>query len=293
MNYNIELSYTLLDVFTNRPFLGNQLAVFVEANVDRTTMQAIARELNLSETVFVNRAPGAVASLQIFTPFHEMRFAGHPTIGAALVLADDAGWVDPSALEFELQLGVGPIRIVLERGSTATVAWLTTPPVRFGTAFGTAEAAAMIGLSAQDVRADLPAGLAGADVPFLYLPVVSGAEVDRAAVVAREVRARAGWDDINGIYVYALTGEGAYSRMFAPMSGIAEDPATGSAAGPLAAMLDRNGALPAGDRFTIRQGVAMGRESELFVRRARWSDGSPAFQVGGSAVRAGRGTLFV
>ena len=293
MNTNVELPYALLDVFTSRPFSGNQLAVFLEANVDRAAMQAIARELNLSETVFVDRVPGAAASLQIFTPFHEMRFAGHPTIGAALVLADDAGWVQPAALEFELQLGVGPIRILIERGPSATVAWLTTPPVRFGTTFGTAEAAAMIGLSARDLRADLPAGLAGADVPFLYVPVASEAEVNRAAVVADEVRARAGWDDINGIYVYALTGEGAYSRMFAPMSGIAEDPATGSAAGPLAAALDRIGALPAVDRFTIRQGVAMGRESELFVRRARGSDGAPAFQVGGSAVRAGRGMLFV
>jgi trans-2,3-dihydro-3-hydroxyanthranilate isomerase len=293
MKHNAELPYTLLDVFTSRPFSGNQLAVFLEADVERVTMQAIARELNLSETVFVNRAPGAAASLQIFTPFHEMRFAGHPTIGAALVLAGDPGWVDPAALEFKLQLGVGPIPIVIERGPSATVAWLTTPAVRFGAEFGTAEAAAMIGLSAQDVRADLPAGLAGADVPFLYVPVVSEAAVDRAAVVADEVRARAGWDDVNGVYVYALAGDGAYSRMFAPMSGITEDPATGSAAGPLAAALDRRGALPAGGLFTIRQGVAMGRESELFVRRARSNDGAPVFQVGGSAVHAGRGTLFV
>jgi trans-2,3-dihydro-3-hydroxyanthranilate isomerase len=237
--------------------------------------------------------PGAAASLQIFTPFHEMRFAGHPTIGAALVLADDADWVDPAALEFVLQLGVGPIPIVIERGSSAIIAWLTTPPVRFGVAFGAAEAAAMIGLSAQDVRSDLPACLAGADVPFLYLPVVDEAAVDRAAVVADEVRARAGWDDVNGVYVYSLTEHGAYSRMFAPMSGIAEDPATGSAAGPLAATLDRSGAFPADGLFTIRQGVAMGRDSELFVRRTRSGDGGPAFQVGGSAVRAGRGTLFV
>ncbi len=293
MSYKVELQYALLDVFTSRPFSGNQLAVFFEANVDGVAMQAIARELNLSETVFVDRAPGAAASLRIFTPFHEMRFAGHPTIGAALVLADDAGWVEPAALEFELQLGIGPVRIAIERGPSATVAWLTTPPVRFGAEFGTAEAAAMIGLSASDLRADLPAGLAGADVPFLYVPVASEAMVDRAAVVADEVRARAGWDDINGVYVYALTGKGAYSRMFAPMSGIAEDPATGSAAGPLAATLDRKGALPGGERFTIRQGVAMGRESELLVRRARGSEGAPAFQVGGSAVRAGRGTLFV
>lgn len=293
MQQNIELSYTLLDVFTNHPFSGNQLAVFVEAHVDRVTMQAIARELNLSETVFVHRTAGAAASLQIFTPFHEMRFAGHPTIGAALVLAEDADWVNPAALEFDLQLGVGRVPIAIERGTSATVAWLTTPPVRFGPGFGTSEAAAMIGLSAADVRADLPAGLAGADVPFLYVPVVNEAAVDRASVVADEVRARAGWDDVNGVYVYALTDGGAYSRMFAPMSGIAEDPATGSAAGPLAATLDRTGALPAGDLFTIRQGVAMGRESELFVRRARSSDGSQAFQVGGSAVRAGRGTLFV
>jgi trans-2,3-dihydro-3-hydroxyanthranilate isomerase len=292
MKYPVELPYALLDVFTNSPFSGNQLAVFLEAGIERETMQKIARELNLSETVFVERASDAAASLRIFTPFHEMRFAGHPTIGAALLVADEPGWVDAGSNGFELDLPIGRVPIALER-STTTTAWLTTPPVRFGPTFGPAEAAAMVGLSAGDVCDDLPAGFAGADVPFLYIPLASESAVDRAAVVADEVRARAGWDDVNGVYVYALSGGGVYSRMFAPMSGIAEDPATGSAAGPLFALLDRDGRLPAGERFLVRQGVAMGRASELHVRLGPGAGGIRTYEVGGSAVRAGHGALYV
>jgi trans-2,3-dihydro-3-hydroxyanthranilate isomerase len=285
-----ERAYTLLDVFTERPFMGNQLAVFVEAGLDTSTMQRIARELNLSETVFIERAETAAASLRIFTPYHEMRFAGHPTIGAAIVVAGDLQWVDAGVNAFELELPVGRVPISLERNDRLA-AWLATPPVRFGPEFGNAEAAAMIGASAGDVRDDLPAGLAGADVPFLYIPLRGIDDVDRAHVVSEEVRARAGWDDINGIYVYCVTPGGVYSRMFAPMSGIAEDPATGSAAGPLAALLDRRGHLPA-ERFIVRQGVAMGRESELHVR-VRDTEGVKTFEVGGTAVHAGHGVLFL
>jgi trans-2,3-dihydro-3-hydroxyanthranilate isomerase len=286
-----ELPYTLLDVFTERPFSGNQLAVFAQAAIDDTAMQRIARELNLSETVFVDRTHDAAASLRIFTPYHEMRFAGHPTIGAAIAIASDLHWVGAGVEHFDLRLNVGLVPIRLERNGPL-MAWLTTPPVRFGQEFDRADAAAMAGLPIVDVRDDLPAGLAGADVPFLYVPVTSEEAVDRSSASAADVRALAGWETINGLYVYAVAPGGIYSRMFAPMSGIAEDPATGSAAGPLAALLDRRSALP-GQRFIIRQGVAMGRESSLHVSVGRDSTGSPAFEVGGTAVTAGRGVLFL
>jgi trans-2,3-dihydro-3-hydroxyanthranilate isomerase len=284
-------NYILLDVFSERPFAGNQLAVFIQAGVDDSTMQRIARELNLSETVFVERAADAAASLRIFTPYHEMRFAGHPTIGAAIALATEPGWVAPGTGAFVLRLPVGNVPIVLER-ERSLMAWLTTPPVRFGAEFDVEDLAAMCGLAAQNIDSSHPNGLAGADTPFLYVPVRSEIDVDRASAVASELKARAGWDGINGLYVYAMSGINAYSRMFAPMSGIVEDPATGSAAGPLAALLERAGLLPA-ERFVIRQGVAMGRESELHVRAAREAGGVPAFQVGGSAVRVGSGTLLL
>jgi trans-2,3-dihydro-3-hydroxyanthranilate isomerase len=190
-----------------------------------------------------------------------------------------------------LRLNVGLVPIRLERNGPL-MAWLTTPPVRFGREFDRADGAAMAGLPAAEVRDDLPAGLAGADVPFLYVPVTSEEAVDRSSPSAAALRSLAGWDAINGLYVYALASGGIYSRMFAPMSGIAEDPATGSAAGPLAALLDRRGALP-GQRFIIRQGVAMGRESTLHIAVSRDTTGSPAFEVGGTAVTAGRGALFL
>jgi trans-2,3-dihydro-3-hydroxyanthranilate isomerase len=286
-----QLPYTLLDVFTERAFSGNQLAVFAQAAIDETTMQRIARELNLSETVFVDRTHDAAASLRIFTPYHEMRFAGHPTIGAAIAIASDLHWIGADVDRFDLRLKVGLVPIRLERNGPL-MAWLTTPQVRFGQEFDRAGAAAMAGLPVTDVCDDLPAGLAGADVPFLYVPATSEEAVDRSSASAAELRALVGWDAINGLYVYAVSAGGIYSRMFAPMSGIAEDPATGSAAGPLAALLDRRGALP-GQRFIIRQGVAMGRESTLHLSVGRESLGSPAFEVGGTAVTAGRGALFL
>ncbi|HEY3674826.1 MAG TPA: PhzF family phenazine biosynthesis protein [Candidatus Tumulicola sp.] len=286
-----ELPYALLDVFTERPFSGNQLAVFAQAATDDATMQHIARELNLSETVFVDRTDDAVASLRIFTPYHEMRFAGHPTIGAAVAIVNDLHWVADDVDRFDLRLKVGLVPIRLERKGPL-MAWLTTPPVRFGQEFDRAGAAAMAGLAAADVRDDLPAGLAGADVPFVYVPVTGPDTVDRSSAVAAELRARAGWEEINGLYVYALTPQGVYARMFAPMSGITEDPATGGAAGPLAALLERRGALPA-ERFVIRQGVAMGRESNLHLTVGRDAAGAPSFEVGGTAVAAGRGAIFL
>jgi trans-2,3-dihydro-3-hydroxyanthranilate isomerase len=286
-----ELPYTLLDVFTERPFSGNQLAVFAQAAIGDDTMQRIARELNLSETVFLDRIDDAAASLRIFTPYHEMRFAGHPTIGAAIAIASDLQWIDAGVDRFNLRLPVGLVPIRIERTGRA-MAWLTTPPVRIGRSFNQADAAAMAGLSVADIPDDLPAGLAGADVPFLYVPAVSEEAVDRSSASAADIRALAGWEAINGLYVYAVSESGVYSRMFAPMSGIAEDPATGSAAGPLAALLERRGALP-GERWTICQGVAMGRESTLHILVGRDASGGPVFEVGGTAVAAGRGALFV
>jgi trans-2,3-dihydro-3-hydroxyanthranilate isomerase len=286
-----QLNYILLDVFTERPFAGNQLAVFLDASLDAATMQRIARELNLSETVFVARAAQAAASLRIFTPYHEMRFAGHPTIGASIALAAEPDWIDPAIDRFTLELPVGAVPISIQRGRPP-LAWLTTPPVRFGATFDREELAAMTGLQPADIDMNLPNGLAGADTPFLYIPVNGEGEVDRATVIAPEVKARAGWDDINGLYVYALRDTDAYSRMFAPMSGITEDPATGSAAGPLAALLHRGGTHPT-QRLTIRQGVAMGRESILHVRAVSGDAGIASFEVGGSAVRVGNGTLLL
>jgi len=288
-----DARYLLLDVFTDRAFAGNQLAVFPEASFDDETMRRVARELNLSESVFVTRADGgAAAALRIFTPAREIDFAGHPTIGTAIALIDHLGWIRADQASFSLRLRIGDVAIRFDRGSMTT-AWLTTPPVTFGREVAREEAAAMLGLGVADVRGDLTPQLAGAGNPFLYVGLSGKQAVDRAEINIAVVREHVGWNDVNGIYCFAQTDDGAYARMFAPMAGIIEDPATGSATGPLYAYLARGGALAHKEHFVNEQGVAMGRPSVLQVR-IRWHQAEPeAIEVGGTAVFVGEGTLHV
>jgi trans-2,3-dihydro-3-hydroxyanthranilate isomerase len=289
----IEANYMLFDVFTDVAFAGNPLAIFPNAAFDDATMQSVARELNLSETVFLLPAvDGAVGALRIFTPGREVLFAGHPTIGTAIALVDHLWWLGPNESEFALRLRIGDVPISVDRG-TPTVAWLTTPPVTFGREIAREDAAAILTLGVADVRGDLPAQMLGAGNPFLYVPLATKAAVDRAALDVAAVRAQLGWNDINGIYLFAQTDEGAYARMFAPMSGIAEDPATGSATGPLYAYLAKCGALPRRERFVNEQGVAMGRRSVIAVR-VSWNGATlDRVEIGGSAVFVGEGTLRI
>ncbi len=286
-----EAGYLLFDVFTDRAFAGNPLAVFPEITLSDAAMQRVAREMNLSETVFVVRGDrGAAAALRIFTPGREVQFAGHPTVGTAIALVDHLGWIRPDQASFVMRLGIGDIPIAIDRGEQTT-AWLTTPPVSFGREIAREDAASILGVGVADVRGDLPAQLGGAGNPFLYVPLASKAAVDRAVLDVSAVREQLGWNDINGIYFFAQTDDGAYARMFAPMSGISEDPATGSATGPLYAYLAKCGALARKERFVSEQGVAMGRPSVLHVR-IRWNDDGPeAIEVGGTAVFVGEGRL--
>jgi trans-2,3-dihydro-3-hydroxyanthranilate isomerase len=287
------VDYLLLDVFTDRAFAGNPLAIFPDVSFDDATMQAIARELNLSETVFLTRvADGAIASLRIFTPSREVLFAGHPAVGTAVALAERLHWPGSDAPNFALRLRIGDVPIAIDRNGVTT-AWLTTPPVTFGREVAREDAAAMLSLGVADVRGDLPTQLLGAGNPFVYVPLVGNVAVDRAVLDVSAVRAHVGWEDVNGIYAFAQNEAGAYARLLAPMAGIAEDPATGSATGPLYAYLARCGALPRKDRFVNLQGVAMGRPSTLSVR-LQWDAEVPnKIEVGGGAVFVGEGRLHV
>lgn len=289
----IEARYMLLDVFTDVAFAGNQLAIFPETKLDDATMQRVARELNLSESVFLS--PGddeAVASLRIFTPLAEIPFAGHPTIGTAIALADHLWWVGPNESSFVMRERVGDVAIRLERGVTTT-AWLTTPPVAFGTAIASEDAAAILGLPVEMVRSDLPCQYAGAGAPFLYVPLVSPDAVDRAVYDIGAARRLLPQGEIADAFPFALTPDGAYARMFAPAFGIAEDPATGSAMGPLYAYLAKHGVLERKERFVNEQGVAMGRRSVIGVRLVWQGDALEAIEVGGSAVYIGEGMLRI
>lgn len=285
--------YLLVDVFTEVALQGNPLAVFPAAQgLGDERLQAIARELNLSETVFVfEREPGC-ARVRIFTPRQELDFAGHPTLGTvfALLRHDRA---PNAASTFVLREPIGEVSVAVER-LDPFFAWLATPPIRLGALYDGSACALALNLHPHDAHPHAPPRLAGAGfLPFLYVPLAGREAVDRARLDEGRLRALLDPDGINGVFLFAPTPGGAYARMFAPMSGIAEDPATGSAVGPLGAYLAEHGLLAAGDHaeFTVEQGTAMHRRS-LLHGRLRQREGAPAFvEVGGSAAYVGEGAL--
>ncbi len=283
-----------VDVFTTTPFEGNPLAVVLTPDeLPTATMQRVANEFNLSETVFIRQTDSETMPLRlrIFTPLSEMAFAGHPTIGAAFV-AHREGMLAHASFACEENIGAVPVTIDDENGFTA---WLTTPPVTFGARVDNATAAAALGLSADDALVDVHAQTATAGSPFLYLPLVDEAAVDRASgddgLAIRDVCREA---QASGVYAFAMRPNGVYSRMFAPEIGIVEDPATGGATGPLAAYVIERGLLQVDHdaRFIAEQGTKMGRRSLLHVRISR-AGIERRIEVGGSAVHVMEGSIAV
>ena len=273
--------YRVVDVFTETALEGNPVAVFpASAEVDPSVMQAIARELNLAETVFVCPATraGCAARLRIFTPAREMAFAGHPTIGSSWVLQAE-GMVAPESEGFLLDLGIGAVPIRVERGA-GTLIWLSTPPVRAGQRYEPALCAKLLGLDAGDLL-DLPPQWLSAGNPIAVIAVKHREAVDRASLDRAGQQALQGADAVPVCaYVFAPAPGGAYGRMFAPLLGVPEDPATGSAMGPLATFMMQHGLLARGARLLCEQGTKMGRRSLLHVQTGAAED-TPV-DVGGS-----------
>ncbi len=258
-------SYRVVDVFTLHPLEGNPLAVFPDGTtLSDATMQAIARELNLSETVFLlpPTRPDCAARVRIFTPTREMLFAGHPTVGASFVLLDE-GMVPRDSTGFTLEEKIGPVPIRVEPGDRPLI-WLTTPSIKEGALYDRNTCARALGLAPEDLL-DIPPQLLSAGNPTIYIALKNQAAVDRCRLDS------AGMGQLNPkpsepvcVFVFAPTAEGAYSRMFAPEYGIAEDPATGSSTGPLAAYMQRHG-LTSQRRLVSEQGTKMGRRSLLHI----------------------------
>jgi trans-2,3-dihydro-3-hydroxyanthranilate isomerase len=290
--------YLVVDVFTEVSFAGNMLGVFPDATgLTDGDMQAIARELNLSETSFVfpPRDASALARLRLFTPEIEVPFAGHPTIGTAFALAH-LGRVPSGVETFVLDEVVGPVSLRLERRADPFVAWLRTPPIATLATLDRDACAAALGLEANDLLDEHPAQILSAGNPFLYLAARDAETVDRAILDARALVRLAPPSQAIGVFLFAPTPNNVfYSRMLAPLSGVPEDPATGSATGPLGAYLVERGLLARrdGERFTNEQGVRMKRRSLVhgIVRVA--SNGALAVDVGGSAVLTAEGTMFL
>jgi trans-2,3-dihydro-3-hydroxyanthranilate isomerase len=298
--------YLHYDVFTAQLFGGNQLAVFPEGGgLSDQTMQAIAREMNFSESTFVLPAdrPDTDVRMRIFNPAYELPFAGHPTIGSTFALAH-AGRIAPGAEAFVFGLGVGPIGVSLAwRDRVLSFTWMTQPLPTFGEPVANAaRVAALLGLPEAVVAGTgLPAQVVSSGLPFLFVPLTTREAVDRAAVEATTLDAffRATASDAHGVFVFSSAGgdDGAtvYSRMFAPGAGIPEDPATGSASGPLGAYLVRHGVVAperAGAMLSL-QGVKMGRPSRVHISIGVDGGAITSVRVGGEAVLAGEGTLYV
>ena len=279
-----------VDVFTRERFEGNPLAVFLDADgVDGATMQKIAREMNLSETTFVQKAETrADVRVRIFTPGQELPFAGHPTIGTAFVL-HGLGLVRD---EMTFQVIAGDIAVKRDGDRF----WMTPPPAEpIGAPFDRARIAEAIGVPVAAIVAP-PQVFGGGGVSFLCVGIdgedrVDGASVDRTALVAA-----AGRDAGEGNVAIAHYGASrAYVRMFAALaSNIGEDPATGSAVAPLCSALAFWRLLdPSRTELTVEQGVKMGRRSALFARFALTGDRVDGVTVGGSAARVFESVLTV
>ena len=292
-----EREYILLDVFTTQRFQGNPLAVFTGASdLAPDTMQAIAAELNLSETVFLTSATDgvSVAHARIFSPRKELDFAGHPTIGTAHVLHS----LGRASGSFSLQENVGGIRIETDLSDAeAPRFYLTTPSIAFAETLSPALCAQLLSLDAQDL-AETPPQFLSAGSPLLFVHLRSKQAVDRAVLDKAVLPQALGSLNSGGTFIFASNPApgrpyDVYARMFAPQIGIEEDPATGGATGPLAAYMMHYGLLPDAPevQFTSEQGVKMGRRSVLYVR-VRTTDGGREIQVGGTSVIVGRGSLY-
>ena len=275
-----EYRYVVCDVFTDRPLEGNPLAVFTDARgIPDGLLQPLARELHLSETVFCYPArAGGHVRIRIFTPDHELPFAGHPVLGSAFVLAA------PLQLpEIVLETGVGPVPVRLTREGPRIVFGRMTQPLPRIEAFPAAPAL----LQALGVpRATLPVELYDNGPRHVYVALEDEAAV---AGLRPDVQALARLLPRGTTNCFAGAGPRWKTRAFAPGAGVVEDPATGSAAGPLACHLARHGRIPWGAEIEIRQGAEIGRPSVLFATADGGPGGITRVEVGGSAVTVARG----
>ena len=275
-----SLRYVVIDVFTDKPLEGNALAVFTDAReIPNDLLQPIARELNLSETVFVLPAEqGGHARIRIFTPATEMRFAGHPTLGSAFVLAAP---LQLSEIRLETQAGIIPVRLEREDGRIVFGRMEQLVP---SVEPYPEEAALLEALRVR--RSELPIEVYDNGMQHAYVALGSEADVAR---VKPDYAALADLAGEMGVSTFAGSGRSWKTRMFAPADGVPEDPATGSAAGPLAVHLARHGRIAFGDEIEISQGAEIGRPSTLYAHVEGSAERVEKVEVGGSAVTVARG----
>jgi trans-2,3-dihydro-3-hydroxyanthranilate isomerase len=294
-------------VFTDRRFGGNQLAVFLDAaGLPAETMQAMAREMNFAESTFVTppESSDTDARLRIFTPLTEMPMAGHPVIGSTFALARE-GRIAPGGPAWTFGLNIGPLPVELEwRDQQLAFAWMTQKNPEFGRPEAIEPVADALGISADAIRATgLPVQQVDCGLPVLIVPVTTRALVDSAmpdARLAHQLKRESGIPHAV-FYLFTIDRTGAddaaavYTRMFAPELGIYEDPATGSASGPLGSYLLHHGVVsPAEARMMLNlQGNKLGRPSWLHISIDSANGAVTRVRVGGTSVFVAEGSFEV
>ncbi len=301
-----DYRYLHYDVFTDTRFEGNPLAVLPDARgLTDAQMQTIAREMAFPETTFVlpSEQEDTDIRMRIFTPAQELPMAGHPTVGTTFALVRE-GVIAASTQRFTFGLNVGPTPVDLQwEGDRLTFAWMTQRIPELVTTFDDptvrGDIAAAVGLDASDLVEGLPVQIVSTGVPFLFVPIRTREALDRAEpdlTVMRRLQREHGL----GHYYLFTTGPGepaatTYSRMFAPILGIMEDPATGGASGPLGGYLVQHGLVPPSDAGAIvnLQGAKMGRPSWIHIAVEGEPGALGPVRVGGTSVLVATGTLTV
>lgn len=289
-----RFSFIQLDVFTSRPFEGNQLAVFPDATgLSDAEMQAIAREMNLSETTFVLPRDPAIerergVRVRIFTTQEELPFAGHPTLGTAFSLRGNTG-----VPEIKLDLNAGTIPVRFEDAPRQPVfGEMTQNDPVFGSTHDRASIAHVTGIPLDDIDPELPIQTVSTGLPFTILPIRNLSAMSRLAI--NQQRLGEYLANTGGKFLYCVTREtmDASARLHARMLTYgAEDPATGSAAGCAAAWLVKHGLAHSDERVLIEQGIEMHRPSRIFVRASQRNDRVVNVRVGGNVVEVLRGEI--
>jgi trans-2,3-dihydro-3-hydroxyanthranilate isomerase len=298
--------YLHYDVFTDHLFGGNQLAVVLDGRgLSPETMQAIAVEMNFSETTFVlpPETPGTDVRMRIFTPGEELPMAGHPTIGTTFALAR-TGVIDSSRSSMVFGCGIGPVPVTMTwNGNDLGFAWMSQRLPTFGLPIpDPARTAAVLSLPQAAVAGTgHPVQVVSCGVPFLFVPLTTRSAVDSVVVNPQALDELLGAANVSahGIFVFtAHQGDAratVYSRMFAPGLGISEDPATGGASGPLGCYLVHHGVVRPEQAASMMslQGVKMRRPSHIHISIGLERGQIVGVRVGGEAVLAGEGTLYL
>ena len=276
--------YVIVDVFTDVPLAGNQLAVFTDArDLDELTMQRLALEIGFSETVYVLRPrEGGHARIRIFTPANEIPFAGHPCLGTAFVLGAP---LQLGTIALETVRGIVPVELERDESGRIVFGWMIQPVPSFTRYDPDEELLATLGVD----RSSLPIDVYDNGIKHAYVRLDS-----EAAVAALDPDPRGlAKHDLAGVNVFAGSGTTWKTRMFSPLVGVGEDAATGSAAGPLACHLSRHGVVPWGTEIEVTQGTEIGRPSTLYARATGCDGAIEAVEVGGSAVTVARGEFRI